>query len=130
MQRLHILLLATADLAAVAAVTALVATGSIGPLSLAPERAHLNLLGWASVAAIWLAYARIPALVAHRGAMIAQVLLSGGAALAFPGAIAIAEGGDGRVLTAVTLAWLAGAVLFLARLMPLAVAPLQALAAE
>jgi hypothetical protein len=123
MRRLSFLLLATADLAAVAAVTALVATGAIGPLSLAPERAHLNLLGWASVAAIWLAHARIPALIENRVATTAQALLSGGAALGFPGAIAIAEAGDGRALIAVTLLWLAGAVLFLARLLPLALAP-------
>ncbi|WP_291298276.1 hypothetical protein [Elioraea sp.] len=120
MQRPSILLLAAADLAAVAAVVALVATGSVGPLSLTPEQAHLNLLGWASVAAIWLAHARLPVLIENRAATIAQAVLSGGAALGFPGAIAIAEAGDGRALTALTLVWIAGAVLFLARLMRLA----------
>ena len=82
MTRFCIALLVSAASVLVAAVCLLLATGGIGPLRISPVEAHLNLLGWASLAAVWLAYARLPALAENRRAAAAQAALSFLAALA------------------------------------------------
>lgn len=117
MRRLTLALLAAASAALVAGVGSLLATGGIGPVRVAPAEAHLNLLGWASLAAVWLTYARHPVLADNRAAAAAQAMLSFLAAFGFPAGIAVAEEtGDQRLLHAAALVWVASAVLFLARL--------------
>ncbi len=119
MKRLALSALAAASAASAVAAAALVATGGVGPIRIAPEHAHLNLLGWASLGVVWLTMLRNPVLFAHRGAAIAQGLLSGLPALLFPLGISLARQGDPAVLSLLTLIWAAGAVLFLARLLGL-----------
>lgn len=121
MSRLTLALIAAASAALVAGVGSLLATGGIGPMRVAPAEAHLNLLGWASLAVVWLTYARIPALAAHRAAAGAQAALSFLAAFGLPAGMAVAhDTGDQRLLLAAALVWLASAVLFVARLAPFA----------
>jgi hypothetical protein len=117
MNRLALALIAAAAAALVAAVGSLVVTGGLGPLRVTPAEAHLNLLGWASLAAVWLTYARLPALAENRRAAAAQAALSFLAAFGFPAGIAVAhDTGDQRLLVAASVVWLGSAVLFLARL--------------
>lgn len=119
MKRIALLLPAAASAATAAAAAALIATGGLGPIRIAPEHAHLNLLGWAFLGVMWLTMLRNPVLFAHRGAVAAQGALSGLPTLLFPLGISLARDGDTGVLTALTLLWCAGAVLFLARLIGL-----------
>jgi len=121
MTRFCLALLVSAASVLVAAVCSLLATGGIGPLRISPAEAHLNLLGWASLAAVWLAYARIPALAGRTRLAAAQAALSFLAALGFPAGMAVAhETGDQRLLLAAAAVWLASALLFLACLAALA----------
>lgn len=120
MRRLSLALLALLAAALVAAVLSLVATGGIGPWRVSPAEARLNLLGWASLAAVWLAYARLPALADNRAAAAAQATLSFLAAFGLPAGLAMAQDmGDARLLEAATIVWAASAILFLARLVAL-----------
>lgn len=120
MRRLSLALLALLAAALVAAVLMLVATGGLGAWRLSPAEARLNLLGWASLAAVWLTYARHPALADNRAAAAAQAALSFLAAFGLPAGLAVAQDtGDLRLLHAATLVWAASAVLFLARLVTL-----------
>jgi len=121
MNRLTLALIAAASAALVAAVGSLLATGGIGPVRVAPAEAHLNLVGWASLAVVWLAYARIPALAGNRRAAAAQAALSFLAAFGLPAGMAVAhDTGDQRLLVAASVVWLGSACLFAARLAPLA----------
>lgn len=121
MNRLSLALIAAASAALLAGVFSLLATGGIGPVQVAPAEAHLNLVGWASLAAVWLTYARIPALAENRRAAAAQAALSFLAAFGLPAGMAVAhDTGDQRLMLAAALVWLASAVLFVARLAPLA----------
>lgn len=121
MQRLPLCLLAAASLALAISVAAMIVAGGVGPLRLAPEHAHLNLLGWAWLGAAWLTYTRLPGLADNRSAAGAQLALSGLPPLVFPLGIALAlDTGERFLLTAITLVWLAGVALFLVRLVPYA----------
>lgn len=87
-----------------------IAMGIAHDFHLAPVHAHLNLLGWTSLALMGLTYRAWPAL--------AQFGLSTGAAMLFPAGIYLAiehETPEMAILAA--LVWLAGVVLFLARLL-------------
>jgi len=120
-KRLALALVAAASAALATAVGCLLATGGLGPVQVAQAKAHLNLVGWASLAAVWLAYARKPALAENRRAAAAQAALSFLAALGFPAGMAVAhETGDQRLLLAAAAVWLASALLFLACLAALA----------
>lgn len=113
----------------IAAASWLVAGVSLGifmgiahDFQLAPVHAHTNLVGWASLALMGLTHRAWPELAAGRLA-VAQFALSAGSALAFPPGIylAILHQAPGLAIGA-GLVWLAGAVLFLARLVGLAFA--------
>jgi cbb3-type cytochrome oxidase subunit 1 len=97
----------------------------------APVHAHLNLLGWASLALFGLTYRAWPELTASRLAAFHFAVSALGAVL-FPMGIAISlVGGGVAVATAGALLWLAGVLAFLAGLARLAVAPaLRAAPAE
>ncbi|MCU0985127.1 MAG: hypothetical protein MUC89_09325 [Acetobacteraceae bacterium] len=87
----------------------------------APVHAHLNLLGWTSLALMGLTFRAWPELAQNRVAAIAQFSLSGVSAFLFPIGIAISiDTGNPSVAIAMSLIWFAGAVMFLARLVLLA----------
>lgn len=89
----------------------------------APVHAHLNLLGWASLALFGLTYRAYPELAESRVAA-AHVALAAPAALLFPLGIALSITGVTIVVAiAASLAWLGGVALFLAGLLRLAFAP-------
>lgn len=118
MPRLPLLFVTTAAACLVLGTGMGIAMGMAHDFQLAPVHAHLNLLGWTSLALMGLTYRAWPALAAPRGMAVAQYLLSAGAALAFPCGIylSIAQGQPG-LATAAALVWMGGALLFLARLM-------------
>jgi hypothetical protein len=123
MSRLPLLFLATAAACMVAGVTLGIAMGIAHDFRLAPVHAHTNLVGWASLALMGLTLRAWPAL-AEGPVAVAQFVLSAGAALAFPPGIyfAIMQGAPGLAIGA-GLVWLAGALLFLARLLHLLLVP-------
>ena len=87
---------------------------------LAPVHAHLNLVGWASLALMGLTYRGFPELSERRGPALAQFCLSAGSAAVFPFGIWLAiSRGAPAVAIAAALVWFAGALLFLARLVML-----------
>jgi len=89
----------------------------------APVHAHLNLLGWASLALFGLTYRAWPDLAASRLAAF-HLGVSAPGAVMFPAGIAISlTGGGVAVATAGALLWLAGVLAFLAGLARLAWAP-------
>jgi hypothetical protein len=119
--RLPLLFLAAAALCLVAGTGLGIAMGIAHDFRFAPVHAHLNLLGWTSLALMGLTFRAYPELTANRTAAIAQLVLSGSAALFFPLGIAISiDSGNPAVAIVLSLVWLAGAVLFLARLVLLA----------
>ncbi|HEX8666365.1 MAG TPA: hypothetical protein VF744_20295 [Beijerinckiaceae bacterium] len=95
----------------------------------APVHAHLNLLGWASLALFGLVYKAWPALAQSRIAL-AHFALAAPSALVFPVGIylSIAHQNPGLAIGA-SLLWLAGAVAFFANLLRVfvfAAAPVRA----
>jgi len=100
-----------------------VAMGIAHDFSLTPVHAHLNLLGWASLALMGLTYRAWPVLAANRVAAVTQFVLSAASAMVFPAGIYISVN-TGQPIVAIvsSLVWLAGAVLFLGRLVVLAMA--------
>ncbi|MBU8539020.1 hypothetical protein [Falsiroseomonas tokyonensis] len=88
---------------------------------LAPVHAHLNLLGWASLALMGLVFRAWPELGRAVLPSVVQFCLCVGAAVLFPAGIylSILHEAPGLAIGA-ALAWLAGVVLFLVRLVLLA----------
>jgi hypothetical protein len=127
MQRLPLLFLATAALCLVLGVSLGIAMGIAHDFTFGPVHAHLNLLGWTSLALMGLTFRAYPELGQNRVAAIAQFTLSGVSALLFPIGIAIAiDTGNPAAAIAMSLVWLAGAVLFLTRLVLLALSSSEA----
>lgn len=98
-----------------------IAMGISHDFSLAPVHAHLNLLGWTSLALMGLTYRAWPELARNRVVALAQFILSAGSAVVFPAGIwlAITRQSPGLAIVA-ALVWLAGVLLFLARVVMLA----------
>jgi hypothetical protein len=121
MQRLPLLFLATAALCLLIGTSLGIAMGIAHDFTFGPVHAHMNLLGWTSLALMGLTFRAWPELAQNRVAAIAQFTLSGVSAPLFPIGIAIAiDTGNPGFAIAMSLIWLAGAVLFLARLVLLA----------
>jgi hypothetical protein len=117
MSRLPVLFLATAALCLVVGVAMGIAMGIAHDFHLAPVHAHLNLLGWTSLALMGLTYRAYPALEANRLAAVGQFILSAGAAMAFPLGIWLSiEHHQPMLAIIAAVVWFAGALLFLARL--------------
>jgi hypothetical protein len=113
------LLLATACL--IGGVTMGIWMGIAHDFQFAPVHAHLNLLGWASLALFGLAYKSYPALAQSRLA-VAHFAASATSVVVFPFGIylAIAHQSIGLAVGA-SLVWLLGAVLFMSNLIRIAV---------
>ena len=122
MSRLPLLFLSAAAGCLVVGVTMGIVMGIAHDFQLAPVHAHINLLGWTSLALMGLTFRAWPDLATGRLA-VAQFVLSAGSAFAFPAGIylSIAHGKPGLAIAA-AIVWFVGALLFLARLLRLAFA--------
>ncbi len=117
MSRIPLLFLVAAALCMVVGVALGIAMGMAHDFQFAPVHAHINLLGWTSLALMGLTYRAWPELCRARTAAAMQFVLSAASAFAFPFGIylSIAHGQPALAISA-ALVWFAGAVLFLARL--------------
>jgi hypothetical protein len=120
MSRLPVLFLIAAATCLVAGVAMGIGMGMAHDYRLMPVHAHTNLVGWTSLALIGLTMRAWPQLAAGRLAAV-QFVLSVGSALAFaPGVyLAVMHEAPGLAIAA-GMVWLAGALLFLGRLVRLA----------
>lgn len=90
---------------------------------LAPVHAHLNLLGWTSLALMGLTFRAYPQLHASHLPALTQFALSTSSAFLFPVGIYLSIEHQAPALAiAASLVWLAGVAMFLVRLVLLAVA--------
>lgn len=117
MSRLPLLFLTAAATCMVGGVVMGIAMGMSHDFRLAPVHAHLNLLGWTSLALMGLTYRAWPDLCRNRTLATMQFGLSAASAFAFPVGIWLAIGhGAPSLAISAALVWLAGALLFLGRL--------------
>jgi hypothetical protein len=125
MSRLPLLFLVTAAACMVGGVMLGIGMGMTHDFRLMPVHAHTNLVGWASLALMGLTLRAWPQLAEGRFA-VAQFLVSAGSALAFPVGIyfAVIHDAPGLAIGA-GMVWLAGALLFLGRLVHLLLAPVR-----
>ena len=120
----YFLLLATACL--ICGVVLGIWMGIAHDFQFAPVHAHLNLLGWASLALFGLVYKAYPVLGRSRLAL-AHFATSATSAVVFPVGIALSVANVTiAVAVAASLIWLAGAVMFLVNLARLLLGPAQA----
>ena len=100
--------------------------GIVHDFSLAPVHAHINLVGWASLALFGIVYRLYPAMA---GSWLARLhfIVAAPAAIMFPIGIALSILAD-RPLVAIvaSLLWMAGVLLFLANLIRQAFRPAAA----
>jgi hypothetical protein len=123
MVRLPLFFLAAAALCLTVGVCLGIWMGIRHDFHLAPVHAHLNLLGWTSLALIGLTYRAYPRLAENPVPALAQFGLSVASAFAFPFGIYLSIEHQAPALAiSASLVWLAGTVLFLARLLILAFA--------
>jgi hypothetical protein len=122
--RLPLMFLTAAAACLLVGVSLGIGMGITHDFRLAPVHAHLNLVGWTSLALMGLTYRAWPELAERRGPAFAQFALSAVSALLFPFGIylAIDRGSPGLAIGA-ALIWAAGVVLFLARLVGLLLRP-------
>jgi cbb3-type cytochrome oxidase subunit 1 len=128
MNKLPLWFLVAAAACLVAGVMLGIVMGMLHDFHLAPVHAHLNLLGWTSLALMGLTYRAFPELMARRGLALTQFWLSAGSAMAFPLGIwlSVERGWPGLAILA-GFVWLAGALLFLVRLVTLSLSEPAAL---
>ena len=120
MSRLPVLFLVAAGCCLVVGTGFGIAMGIAHDFHLAPVHAHLNLVGWTTLALMGLSYRAWPQLAAGRVLPPLQFVLSAGSAAAFPAGIYVSIEHEAPGLAIVAaLAFFAGALLFLARLLPL-----------
>ena len=112
---LNFLLLATVML--IVGVVLGIVMGARGDFQLAPVHAHINLVGWASLALFGLTYRAYPQLAAYKLARF-HFIVSATAAVLFPAGVALAvlRQQPGLAIFAALL-WLAGTLLFLVQLL-------------
>jgi hypothetical protein len=122
MSRLPLLFLTAAALCMVGGVALGIAMGMSHDFRLAPVHAHLNLLGWTSLALMGLTYRAWPDLCRNRTLSTAQFGLSAASAFAFPAGLWLSiEHGAPSLAIWAALVWLAGALLFFGRLVTMLV---------
>lgn len=120
MQRLDTKFLFLASIMLCVGVTMGIMMAGSQDFTLMPVHAHANLVGWASCALFGLAYRAYPELQARWAAKL-HFALAAPAALVFPIGIylAITYHSEGLVIAA-SMAWAAGALLFMAQMAALA----------
>jgi hypothetical protein len=119
MNRIDVQFLLLATVLLIAGVTLGIVMASTHDYQLRPVHAHINLVGWASLALFGLVYRAYPSLAANRLAKL-HILLAAPAALLLPPGIALAvlAGAEGLAITASFL-WLAACVVFFIQLLSL-----------
>jgi cbb3-type cytochrome oxidase subunit 1 len=125
MHRIPLYFLIAAAACMVGGVAMGIGMGITHNFQLAPVHAHANLLGWTSLSLMGLVYRAYPQLCANRAAAVMQFALSTTSALCFPAGIylSIMHEAPGLAIAA-SLVWMAGALMFLTRLVLLALAGL------
>lgn len=124
MSRIPLLFLVAAALCMVVGVSLGIAMGIAHDFQFAPVHAHINLLGWTSLALMGLTFRAWPELVASRLWASLQFGLSAASAFAFPFGIYLSIAREEPALAiAAAMVWFAGAVMFLVRLVLLMVMP-------
>jgi hypothetical protein len=120
MNRIDVQFLLLAAVLLLFGVTLGMVMASTHDVELMPVHAHLNLVGWASLAIFGLVYRAYPSLAQRRLAKL-HILLAAPAALLLPPGIALAvlRGSEGLAITASTL-WVAACLVFLLQLIGLA----------
>ncbi len=120
MRRVDLYFLVLAALCLIVGVGMGISMGIAHDFQLAPVHAHLNLLGWTSLALFGLTYKAYPAL-AHSRLALVHFSFAAPSAVVFPVGIylSIAHQFPG-VAIAASLTWLVGVVLFAANLVRLA----------
>jgi hypothetical protein len=120
MKRLDLVFLLSASASLLVGVSLGISMGIRQDFALAPVHAHLNLLGWASLALFGLTYRAYPELNQRRLAKV-HALLAVPAAVLLPAGIGLAIfEHDERLVIAASLAWLAGCMTFFVQLVRLA----------
>jgi hypothetical protein len=100
--------------------------GIVHDFSLAPVHAHINLVGWASLALFGIVYRLYPQMAESRLAGL-HFILAAPAAVMFPIGIALSILAERPLLAIVaSLLWMAGVLLFLANLIRQAFRPAAA----
>lgn len=123
MRRIDLYFLLLATLSLLVGVGMGIWMGIAHDFQFAPVHAHLNLLGWASLALFGLTYRAWPELAQSRLAT-AHFALAAPSAVLFPLGIALSIAGVTIVVAiAASLAWFAGVALFLVGLARLVFAP-------
>ncbi|MBL6455203.1 hypothetical protein JMJ55_07705 [Belnapia sp. T6] len=135
MSRMPVLFLASAALCLVTGTALGIAMGIAHDFHLAPVHAHLNLVGWTTLALMGLSYRAWPQLSESRILAPLQFALSAGAAVAFPFGIYLSiEHETPGLAIGAALVFFAGTLLFLGRLLPMLLgrspAPARLVAAE
>ena len=93
--------------------------GATGEFQYSPVHAHINLVGWASLALFGLVYRAYPELGARKLARV-HLLLAGSSAVLLPIGIALAVLQQAEVLAIVSaMLWLGGTIVFLVQLLSL-----------
>ena len=124
MNRLDLKFLLLAAIMLTAGVTLGVAMGIRHDFSLAPVHAHVNLVGWASLALFGIVYKLYPEMARSRLAAL-HFILAAPAAVMFPAGIALAMLYDQPLVAIVAaLLWLAGTILFLVQMIALVHRPI------
>lgn len=120
MNRIDIMFLLLAALSLVTGVSMGVYMAASHDFQLMPVHAHINLVGWASLALFGLIYRAFPELGRNRLARL-HLLLAGPAAILLPAGIALALLAGFPWLAMVSaLLWLAGCLVFLVQVIGLA----------
>ena len=120
MNRIDVLFLLLAAVSLVTGVSLGVYMAASHDFQLMPIHAHINLVGWASLALFGLVYRAYPEL-SHRRLALWHLLLAAPAAVLLPVGIALALfSGFPWLAMASALLWLAGCVVFLVQLVSLA----------
>ena len=119
MNRLDLKFLLLAAIMLTAGVTLGVVMGIRHDFSLAPVHAHVNLVGWTSLALFGIVYKLYPEMARSRLAAL-HFILAAPAAVMFPAGIALAMLYDQPLVAIVAaLLWLAGTILFLVQMIAL-----------
>ena len=120
MRRIDIYFLVLAVLCLIVGVSMGIGMGIAHDFQFAPVHAHLNLLGWTSLALFGLTYKAYPTLAESRLGLV-HFMFSAPSALVFPIGIyiSIAHGFPGIAIAA-SLTWFVGVVLFATNLVRLA----------
>ena len=122
MQRLDLKFLVLAALCLMSGVSLGIYMGIVHDFQLAPVHAHLNLLGWASLALFGIVYRLYPELQERALAKL-HFTLAAPAALLFPAGIYLSIAHEQPLLAIVAaLVWALGCLLFLIQLLGLAFA--------